>query len=189
MGVYWRHFVTVCKHKAIVFRECRACGYTWLGIIHDLSKYGPTEFVSSAKYFQGNRSPIEIEKECCGYSLAWQHHKGHNPHHWEYWIDFGANGEIIANKMPYKYVVEMICDWIAAGMTYNKEKWTQDEPLNYYYKVRAGRYFHPDTEKLIVTFLEAIRDGGLDEFHKAARSYATSKYAYLYVDYCGIYCP
>ena len=53
----------------------------------DLSKYGITEFCSSAKYFQGNRSPIDAEKEETGYSLAWQHHKGHNPHHWEYWID------------------------------------------------------------------------------------------------------
>jgi hypothetical protein len=78
----------------------------------DLSKYSLTEFKSSAEYFQGDRSPIEAEKECCGYSLAWQHHMGHNPHHWEYWIDYGENGEILARKMPWKYVIEMICDWI-----------------------------------------------------------------------------
>ena len=182
-----KHFVTVCRHKAVVFRECHACGITWRGIVHDLSKFSLTEFVSSAEHFQGNKSPIEAEKECCGYSLAWQHHMGHNPHHWEYWIDYGNNGEIIANKMPYEYVVEMICDWIGAGQTYSKEKWTQKEPLDYFYKVRSGRYFHPDTEKLIFQFLICIADKGLDEFHKMAK--CEGKYAYLSVDYKGKYIP
>ena len=59
----WRHFKTICRHKAFVFQECRACGITWQGIIHDLSKFGRIEFVSSARYFQGDRSPIEAEKE------------------------------------------------------------------------------------------------------------------------------
>ena len=185
----WKHFKTVCKHKWVVFKECRACGITYQGIVHDLSKFSPIEFSSSAKHFQGNRSPIEVEKECQGYSLAWQHHMGHNPHHWEYWIDFAFDGSIIANKMPYKYVVEMICDWVGAGMVYSGEKWTQEEPMNYYYKVRNGRHFHPDTEELILTFLSAIKEGGLEQFHKAARSQADSRYAYLYVDYAGIYCP
>ena len=54
MGVRWKHFKTVCKHKQIVYRECKACGITWRGIVHDLSKYSPTEFVSSARYFQCN---------------------------------------------------------------------------------------------------------------------------------------
>lgn len=170
MGVRIKHFKTVCRHKAVVFRECKACGIVWQGITHDLSKFSRAEFLSSAKYFQGNRSPIEIEKECCGYSLAWQHHMGHNPHHWEYWIDFDSDGGIIANKIPYKYVVEMVCDWVGAGMVYSGEKWTQDEPLNYYYKVRKGRHFHPDTEQLIVKFLECIKDKGLDGFHQMAKT-------------------
>jgi hypothetical protein len=63
MGARLRHFKTICKHKAIVFRECRACGIAWQGLIHDLSKFSITEFSASAKYFQGNRSPIEAEKE------------------------------------------------------------------------------------------------------------------------------
>ena len=77
MKKYWRHFKTVCKHKYFVFKECVACGIWWQGIIHDFSKFGFTEFVSSAKHFQGNRSPIEAEKEEIGYSKAWLHHKGH----------------------------------------------------------------------------------------------------------------
>lgn len=171
MGVRWKHFQTVRKHRKVVRQECRACGIWWQGIVHDLSKYSPIEFSPSAKYFQGNRSPIEAEKENIGYSLAWQHHMGHNPHHWEYWIDYGSNGEIIANRIPKKYVVEMLCDWIGAGKVYAKGKWSQNDPLNYYNKIRAGRYFHPETEQVIVRFLELIRDDGLNEFHKIARQW------------------
>lgn len=184
MGARIKHFKTVCKHKAVVYRECKACGIPWQGIVHDLSKFSPIEFSASAKYFQGYKSPIEEEKAKEGYSVAWLNHKGHNRHHWEWWTDFDDFGNIIPNKIPSKYVVEMICDWIGAGMVYSKEKWTQEEPLNYYYKVRAGRHFHPETEKLIVTLLEIIRDQGLDGFHKVCRQ----RYPLL-TDYDGEYIP
>lgn len=169
MKKYWKHFKTVCKHKYFVFKECAACGIWWQGIIHDFSKFGFTEFVSSAKHFQGNRSPIEAEKEEIGYSKAWLHHKGHNKHHWEYWTDFSDDGGVIANEIPYKYVVEMVCDWIGAGKAYSKDKWTQADPINYFNAHRKGRHFHPNTEKLLVTLQECIRDKGLKEFHILAR--------------------
>lgn len=169
MTRYWRHLKTVCKHKYFVFKECVACGIWWQGIIHDFSKFGFTEFVSSAEHFQGNRSPIEAEKEEIGYSKAWLHHKGHNKHHWEYWTDFSDYGDIIANEIPYKYVVEMVCDWIGAGKAYSKDKWNQADPINYFNAHRKGRYFHPDTEKLLITFQECIRDRGLKAFHILAK--------------------
>ena len=169
MREYWKHFKTICKHKYYVFQECKACGLLWQGVVHDLSKFGITEFASSARYFQGNRSPIEAEKETIGYSKAWLHHKGHNKHHWEYWTDFDDNGNIIANKIPTKYVVEMVCDWIGAGKAYAKGQWKQSDPLDYYNKVRKGRHFHPDTEKLIIELLEDIHFEGLSEFHRSAK--------------------
>jgi hypothetical protein len=170
MNCYLKHLKTVCKHKKEVFKECRACGIGWQGFIHDLSKFSWVEFASSARHFQGTRSPIEAEKESIGYSKAWLHHKGHNKHHWEYWTDFADDGTIIANKIPMKYVIEMICDWIGAGKVYSSDKWTQNEPLRYYFKVRQGRYFNPETEATILQCLHCISDNGLDEFHKLART-------------------
>lgn len=175
MKYAWKHFKTITKHRLIVGRECIACGQIRLGLLHDLSKYSPTEFLSSARYFQGDRSPIEKEKAAKGYSLAWQHHKGRNPHHWEYWIDYDSSGGIIMNRIPYKYVVEMVCDWIGAGMVYSSEKWTQSEPLEYYMKVRHGRHIHQDTECLIRMFLREIDEYGLDSFHRLARSKNTMR--------------
>ena len=184
MSAKWKHFKTIWKHKIVVYRECKACGIGWLGLIHDLSKFSPAEFASSAKYFQGDKSPIEAEKAKVGYSVAWLHHKGCNKHHWEWWTDFANDGTIIANKIPSKYVIEMVCDWIGAGMVYGGEKWTQAEPLNYYNKVRAGRYFHPDTEWLIVKLLWIIHDDGLEAFHHICKT----RYP-LFTDYEGLYIP
>ena len=164
-----KHLKTILIHKWFVFKECVSCGLIWRGMIHDFSKFGLTEFISSAKHFQGNRSSIEAEKEAIGYSNAWLHHKGHNKHHWEYWTDFDDKGNIIVNKIPYKYVVEMICDWIGAGITYNKEKWTECEVLSYYNKVRLGRHFNEKTEELILKFLNIIDSAGLKAFHSIAK--------------------
>lgn len=171
MNKYWQHFKTITKHKWVVMMNCFHCGLYWRGLVHDLSKYGPTEFFSSARYFQGTRSPIDAEKEATGYSLAWQHHKGHNPHHWEYWIDNVGTYKNDPIKVPYKYVVEMICDWIGAGQVYSKEKWTQHEPLQYYNKVKSSRIIHPETERLILMFLNIIDKQGLKAFYKAALDY------------------
>lgn len=169
MGCRIAHFNTIMRHKWYVFKECVGCGIPWQGIIHDVSKFSFAEFASSARYFQGNRSPIEAEKECNGYSKAWLHHKGRNKHHWEYWTDFDDNGNVIANKIPYKYVVEMICDWIGAGKAYDKCDWNKMRPLQYYQKVRKGRHFHEETEGLILHFLETIARDGLNGFHREAR--------------------
>ena len=184
LKAFWKYFKIICKHKAVVYQECRACGITWQGITHDLSKFSRDEFISSAKYYCEDKSSHYGDAEENGYSLAWLHHKGCNKHHWEFWTDFDEeDGSIKANKIPYEYVVEMVCDWVGAGQVYNKEKWTQLSPLQYYNKVRSGRYFHPETEKLILKFLNAIASYGLEEFHRIAQS------VYTKVDYEGDYLP
>lgn len=170
-----KHLKTILKHKWVVFKECAACGIIWRGIVHDMSKFSPSEFLPSARHFQGNRSPIEAEKEEQGYSLAWYHHKGYNKHHWEYWTDFDGEGNVIPGRIPLVYVIEMVCDWIGAGKVYGGGNWTQEEPLKYYEKVRRGRYFHPDTENIIRGLLVCIKDDGLSEFHRVCRNVMKGK--------------
>lgn len=182
MGAAWEYFKTIRQHRKIVRQECKACGIGCLGWKHDLSKYSWSEFDAGAEFYKGSgKTGQGADESCRGYPLAWQHHKGHNPHHWEYWIEFGENGNVIPLKIPFVYVVEMVCDWIGAGKVYSKDKWTQQEPLIYYKKVRDRRYFHPDTENLILAFLSAIDTKGLEEFHKMARG--VGPYSYLKCDY------
>lgn len=70
MNKYISHLKTISKHKYYVMKFCFKCGIYRRGIMHDLSKFGPTEFLSSAKYYQGDSSPIDAEKREKGYSLA-----------------------------------------------------------------------------------------------------------------------
>ena len=81
------HFKTITKHKILVAKGCFKVGLYCQGIMHDMSKYSPTEFIPGAKYYQGNQSPNNIERRKYGISRAWLHHKGRNRHHFEYWID------------------------------------------------------------------------------------------------------
>lgn len=82
------HLKTVNRHRRLVRRYCFKLGLYWQGLTHDLSKYSPTEFWRSAKYYQGFRSPNDQERSETGVSLSWLHHKGRNRHHFEYWIDY-----------------------------------------------------------------------------------------------------
>ena len=120
---FFRHLHKVNKHRWWVFYYCCKAGIPWRGIIHDLSKYSLIEFWESVKYYQGNRSPIDACKEVNGVSYAWMHHKGRNPHHYEYWQDnFDKGGNPVS--MPDKYAIEMLCDYLAAGRAYMGKKFS-----------------------------------------------------------------
>lgn len=174
MNKYIKHFITITKHIHYVRKFCFKCGYYKRGLLHDLSKYSFIEFFSSARYYQGNRSPIDAEKENRGYSLAWQHHKGHNPHHWEYWIDNLGTYKNTAIKIPYEYVIEMICDWLGAGIVYSKQKVDfnkpYSEPIEYYNKCKSERIFNKETQKLIENYLKYIEIYGINAFCKMIRN-------------------
>lgn len=182
MNKYIKHFLTITKHKFVVMKYCFKCGIYKRGLLHDLSKYGITEFASSARYFQGNSSPIDAEKREKGYSLAWQHHKGHNPHHWEYWIDNIGTYKNTPIKIPYEYVIEMICDWLGAGIVYSKQKVKENmpykEPLEYYNNHKSERIFNEDTQCLIELFLRMIATRGINEFCEVARNRGYLYYSY-----------
>ena len=130
----WNHFKTITKHRMLVCRHCFQIGLYRQGLTHDLSKYSPEEFFTGVRYYQGTRSPNAAEREDLGYSKAWLHHKGRNKHHYEYWIDISVRKEegLVGNKMPLRYVAEMICDRIAACEVYKGKAYTSAAPLEYY---------------------------------------------------------
>ena len=118
------HFKTILIHKYWVFRYSVQLGIPYRGLLHDLSKFSWVEFSESVKFYQGGKSsPINAAKKEQGYSKAWQHHKGRNPHHYEYWTDKYDTGTI-ALKMPFKYVIEMIADYLGAGRAYQGKSFT-----------------------------------------------------------------
>ena len=164
------HFYTITKHKLIVMKYCFSVGLYRQGLLHDLSKYTPTEFLVGAKYYQGTRSPNNAEKEEKGYSSSWLHHKGRNKHHFEYWLDYSGKKDpiFIGMKMPACYVVEMFLDRIAACKTYQKQNYTQKSPLLYYENSKAYHVMHPTSQKLLEKLLHLLAEQG----EKKALSYA-----------------
>ena len=84
---FFGHLSTINEHRFLVMKHCFRVGLYKQGLTHDLSKYSPTEFIPGVKYFQGDRSPNNAQREHEGYSSAWLHHKGRNKHHFEYWTD------------------------------------------------------------------------------------------------------
>lgn len=158
----WAHLRTICHHKRLVLRHCFAVGLYWQGITHDLSKFSPVEFLPGARFYQGSRSPNEAERETLGYSAAWLHHKGRNRHHLEYWIDYAPHGDhaMSGMPMPKKYVVEMLCDRMAASKTYLRDQYSDRAPYDYYMHSRDHYLIHPDTQRLLEQLLTMLKDHG-----------------------------
>ena len=156
------HLKTILIHKYWVFYYCCKFRIPWQGITHDLSKLSPTEFWESVKYYQGGKkSPIPVIKKKNGYSEAWQHHKGRNKHHYEYWYDYAAPE--VTPIIPFKYFLEMVCDSFAAGMTYQGKKWDQHYQLKYWNKVKEKSKLHPAMEKLLDRVYSEVDKQGLDK--------------------------
>ena len=158
------HFTTITRHKILVMKECFKIGLYKQGLTHDLSKYSPTEFLVGCKYYQGNRSPNNAEREETGVSKAWLHHKGRNRHHFEYWIDVSLNKEegLVGNKMPVRYVAEMLCDRIAACEVYRGKNYTSGAPMEYYEFTKKYITIHPETRALLEKLLTILKDEGED---------------------------
>ena len=159
----WHHFLTITQHKILVMENCFRVGLYRQGLLHDLSKYSPTEFLTGVRYYQGTRSPNAAERDEKGYSSAWLHHKGRNKHHFEYWIDFSKTaGGMAGCKMPVNYLVEMVMDRIAACRVYRGKAYTSASPWEYYQHEMPylDGYMHPDTKAELEKILIMLRDQG-----------------------------
>lgn len=164
---FFRHIRTVLKHKWVVFKLCLRAGIPWQGIIHDLSKFSITELKESVKYYTGTRSPLAIAKEEKGYSEAWLHHKGHNKHHYQYWFDYEAANQ--TPLMPYKYIVELICDSCAAGIIYQGKNWTKEYQLSYWNRTKERARVPQELKNLLNEVYETIAKEGVKPVIKKKR--------------------
>ena len=155
-------------------------GLFWQGLTHDLSKYSIKE-LSIAKYYNGSKSPHAACRDELGYSPSWLYHYHRQKHHWQYWLDIEDWPDAVKPiKMPYKYVIEMFCDFIGAGKAYNKGKWNEDMPWDYYEKACKGkRLMHHESEYLLVKLLWNLKEQKSKAFfkwYKRAKKYLKEMY-------------
>lgn len=155
----FRHIGLVLRHKWVVFCHCVRCGIVWRGIVHDLSKFSPTELFESAKYFNGHRSPIGVCREKTGLSHAWLHHKGRNKHHIEYWLDDDCE---VTPLMPYVYAVECVCDKLAATKVYAGKDYRPEMALAHWLRHGNKVNGNPKTMLFLETVFSDLAEHGED---------------------------
>lgn len=154
------HLKTIRKHRRVVRKWCFKMGIPLQGLLHDLSKYSLSE-LSIFRYYTGTRSPHDTMRDKVGYSSSWFKHRNRNKHHPEYWTD--SIERRTAVKMPYKYVIEMFCDFVGAGQAYNKN-WKPSDPYDYYIKNCRKRIIYKKTDELIEYLLIQLSVLGEKDF-------------------------
>ena len=175
----WGHLATVMRHKALVGGMCFRVGLWRQGITHDLSKFSPTEFIPSVRYYQeGKRSHVGAERRGRGYSGCWMHHKGRNRHHFEYWLDYAPDSplRLVGYKMPPKFFAEMIIDRIAASMVYLGGDYTDGAPLEYFMERTDRDLIHPETLAMMEKMFVLLKREGKESLFAALREIVRNGY-------------
>jgi len=165
MEKYQKYLEYVIKHKWYVMIECFKKGQYWRGIMHDMSKFLPSEFIPYARYFYGDYQSIQDyhgdirnrflssgcykEKIEYDFNIAWLKHIHRNPHHWQYWLLQLDDGGLEILEMTGNYIDEMIADWNGAGIAIAGKNNTRE----WYLKNKENIKFNPKTEHIVETCL------------------------------------
>lgn len=128
---YLRYLI---RHKWFVFVAGLRMGVPlWRLLVHDWSKFLPSEWIPYAQNFywpheKKNNESLEAfrlyglcEAAPFGhfvsdrFQIAWNHHQKRQPHHWQYWLITMDSGETFPLPMPEVFAREMVADWMGAG--------------------------------------------------------------------------
>lgn len=150
VNMHWAYLKYMLRHKWYVYQECRKLGLSrWAGIIHDLSRFTPTEWSAFAGFFYGDwKSGTEYRGESeappklkRAYDYAWNHHMKANKHHWQYWLMMFDEGKVMSLPIPDRYRREMLADWNGAARSIPGGLPTRE----WYAKNRHLIVLHPET--------------------------------------------
>lgn len=138
----------VLRHKWFVLEEGLRLGVPlWQLIVHDWTKFLPSEWFPYARYFYGSG-----QKQA--FDVAWLKHQHRSPHHWQHWVLQEDSGDVKVLPMPDKYRREMLADWRGAGRAIHGK----DETATWYTGTRQGRRLHPETQAWVEAELGLVGD-------------------------------
>ncbi len=143
----------VLKHKWFVWQEGRKLGVSrWQLLIHDWSKFLPSEWLPYAEFFYGRYrtllgAPHRLDKQA--FEGAWAAHLRRQPHHWQYWLLHADTGKVSALWMPPKYVREMVADWKGAGRAQGNT-----DTASWYLQRAENIVLHEYTRAMVEALLE-----------------------------------
>lgn len=162
----FKHLWVVIKHKHNVLKYATKLGIFWTGLVHDLSKFTPTEFLRSAKYFDGRKSPTIVErKDNANFSYICVAHTGRNKHHWQYWVDY-TRDDIVVNPIPFRHALEYVADILSASKVYNPKDFTLMVAHDYFKEHSKTYLMHPATKEFILWCIKESYDFGFKAVKK-----------------------
>ncbi len=151
-GRYVAYFRYLFRHKWHVFWASCRLGVPLRGLLHDTSKFRPSELIPYARSFydrdgspRGNR-PEEIK---LAFDQAWLLHQHRNPHHWQYWTLRKDDGTLKVLPMPDKYIREMVADWVGAGLAQGHG----NDVIPWYNKNKYSMILHSETRAKVESLL------------------------------------
>jgi len=160
---HWEYLKYVLRHKWYVFLECCKLGIPFRGLLHDMSKFRPSEWFPYAemfygKYGNGFNGGYAWEhtanlQACDKYNEAWLKHQNRNPHHWQYWVLINDDDPAKCIFIPEKYYLEMIADWRGFSRAINGIDNTND----WYEKHKMKIKLHDFTRERIEILLKDSR--------------------------------
>ncbi|MDY6957558.1 MAG: DUF5662 family protein [Halobacteriota archaeon] len=124
--IYLKYLKYVLVHKFWVAVHAIKAGMWRVAFFHDLSKFSREEFAPYARWFnhpRGIKALMPDQKLKADFDDAWQHHKFHNPHHWDHWVTTDGQGGETIKKMPLVYIKEMLVDWAAMASSRGNPPW------------------------------------------------------------------
>jgi hypothetical protein len=163
---FFKHLWVVIKHKSNVLYYASKLGIFWTGLVHDLTKFSPTEFNRSVKYFHGKKSPTIVERASHdNFSYICVAHTGRNKHHWQYWVDY-TRWEIVVNKIPFRHALEYVADVLSASKVYNPKDFNFMVAHDYFKEHSKTYLMHPATKEFILWCIKEAHDNGFKAVKK-----------------------
>jgi len=153
MKKYIKYLKYLIKHKWYVMLECFKHGLYWRGIIHDNSKFLPSEFITYSRFFYGDNKSTGVDKS---FDFAWLLHQKRNDHHWQWWILPEDDGGVKKIPMSNDSLIEMICDWVGAGKAqgiYSPPDDIYKETRTWYNKNKHKIKLNDDTKRKVESIL------------------------------------
>lgn len=159
MKKHYNYLKYLIKHKYYVFVAGRKLRVPiWRLVIHDWSKFLPSEWFAYVETFYGDNPswenglkylnhPYKWSKEYWRdkFDYSWLAHQHRSPHHNQHWILREDSGSVKVLKMPEVYAREMVADWSGAGKAITGE-WEVSE----WYEKNKGRItLHENTREFV----------------------------------------
>jgi len=126
MKKHLKYLRYVIAHKWFVLLACLRLAWkyhepllAWRGIVHDWSKFLPSEWFPYVNHFYGDVPEDATLAHCMKrrwwFEYAWLNHQHRNSHHWQHWILRNDDGTRRPLVMPDIDMLEMLADWEGAG--------------------------------------------------------------------------